>query len=95
MILSSVIGAMVSSAKAGHHRLLVSFAAGLAYYMILLACNAMLFDGKYQGAGVTALAVLGGSGAAVLFGLRNKNPKPRNAKYHNIKLVQNRQTGNR
>ena len=94
LITSSFVGAEVAIVKAGHHRLAVCLAAGVSYLIILLACNALLFDGKYQAVGTTALAVLGGSGCAALLGLRGRQVKSRHSKYHNMKLVQNRQMGN-
>ena len=94
LIVSSAVGAEIAFTKTGHHRLAVCLGAGVMYLMILLACTALIFDGKYHAVGTTALAVLGGSGCAALFGLRGKRPKSRYSKYHNMKLVQNRQMGN-
>ena len=94
LIVSSAVGAGIAFTKTGHHRLAVCLGAGVMYLMILLACTALIFDGKYHAVGTTALAVLGGSGCAALFGLRGKRPKSRYSKYHNMKLVQNRQMGN-
>ena len=38
--------------------------------LLLIGCTALLFDGVYRGVGVTALAILGGSGASALVGLK-------------------------
>ena len=94
LIVSSAIGAGVAFGKSGHHRLVSCLTSGAVYYIMLLGCNALLLDGLYQSMGITALAVLGGSGSSSLLGLRNNQHKSRCKKYHNTKLVQNRQTGN-
>ena len=94
LVLSSAIGAMMALRKAGHHRIITCLGTGLIYWLILWSCTAMLFEGDYQSVGTTALAVLGGCGCTVLLGLKEKRPKSRYTKYHNMKLVQNRQTGN-
>ena len=94
LISSSTVGAMVACRKAGHHRLAVCLGAGITYLLILFACTATFFDGKYQAVGTTVLAILGGSGCAALLGLREKQPRSRYSKYHHSKLVQNRQIGN-
>lgn len=96
LVLSAGIGALLAFKKIGHHRLAVCLASGGVYYLLLIACTALFFSGEYQAMGVTALAVLGGSGAAALLGLRSgkKGYGPRYSKYHNRKVVQNRQRGN-
>jgi len=94
LISSSTVGAVIACRKAGHHRLAVCLGAGITYLLILFACTATFFDGEYQAVGTTALAVLGGSSCAALLGLREKQPRSRYSKYHNSKVVQNRQIGN-
>ena len=61
LLLSSAAGAWTASALVGHQRMAVCLLAGLGYYLLLLGMTALLFDGRYQGLGVTALVVLGGS----------------------------------
>ena len=94
LIQSSVTGAFVSFKKIRQHRILACLRAGTVYFLTLLACNALFFDGQYQAITTTALVILGGSGCMMLLSLRNKRPKTHYTKYHNIKLVQNRQRGN-
>lgn len=96
LILSSAAGAAIAWLRVGHHKLLVCAAAGMAYYVVLLACTALFFGGEFRNMAVTALAILGGAGAVVLTGLREskRGYTRHNRKYHNRKLVQNRQRGN-
>lgn len=70
LILSAGAGGVIGCACTGHHRLAVSVASGCAYYLGLLACSALLFDGVFKGAGPTALAVMGSSAAVALLGLK-------------------------
>ena len=70
LILSSIGGSLLGAAVAGHHRLQVCLATGGMYFLLLIGCTALLFDGVYRGVGVTALAILGGSGASALVGLK-------------------------
>ena len=94
LILSSAIGAVIALRKARRQMLLVSLGTGGVFFLLLLACTAMFFGGQYRALGVTALTVFAGSSCAALLALRGDRPKKRNSKYHNMKLVQNRQTGN-
>lgn len=70
LTLSSLAGSLLSAAVIGHHRFAACLSTAVIYFGMLLACTAMLFGGIYQNVGVTALAILGGSGAAILLGLR-------------------------
>ena len=72
LILSSIAGSMLAAAAAGHLRLQVSLTTAGVYFVALIGCTAMLFGGVYQGVGVTALAILGGGGAAALLGLKER-----------------------
>lgn len=72
ILASAVLGALVSVSKIKRRRLLVCALSGLIYFGILLSMTALLFGGQYQGIGVTALLVLGGSGTAALLGMRQK-----------------------
>ena len=80
LTVASMIGSVLGTAVTGHHRLVVCLFTAVVYFCMLLACAALLFDGEYCNIGVTALAILGGSGAAVLLGLRegqSRRPKRR------------------
>ena len=94
LMVSSIIGALTAIRQAGQQKLLVSIGTGCVFYLMLLACTAMFFDGAYYGLGATALVILAGCCCGALLSLRENKPKTRGSKYHNMKLVQNRQMGN-
>ena len=77
LMISSYVGAMVAIKCVKSGKLVVSLLSGLFYYGVLLGVNAVCFRGDYTGAGVTALVVAAGAGAALLMALRA--PKRRNA----------------
>ena len=96
LILSSACGAVAAVRVTGHHMLPVCMATGGIYYIVLLSCAALFFDGAYSAVGVTGLTILGCCGAAALLGLKDgrKNRGYRHPKNRNWKVVQNHQRGN-
>lgn len=68
LLLSSGAGAAVAARRIKRQRLAVCLMAGVVYYLFLLGLTALFFGGQYTGMGVTALAVLAGSGAVALTG---------------------------
>ena len=48
---------------------------GVCYYLALLAMTALFFGGQYSALGVTALAVLAGSGGAALLSILTEKSK--------------------
>ena len=66
LIMSTIIGTLLAVGMTGNQRLAVGVGAGVVYFVTLLGCSAMLFDGAYSGVGVTVLVILGGSLGAVL-----------------------------
>ena len=96
LILSSLAGSLLGVLVTGHHRLVVCLCTGVVYYAALLACAALVFEGAYHNMGVTALIVLGGSGAAALLGLKEerRGRSKRWRKKRNWNVVQNHQAGN-
>lgn len=64
LLLSSLIGASVSSGKMESKRMITSALTGCVYAVILLIANALLYKGGYEGVGATLLIVFGGSIAA-------------------------------
>ena len=72
LTLASLAGSVLGASVTGHHRLAVCLFTAVVYFCMLLVCAALLFGGVYRNVGVTALAILGGSGAAVLLGLRER-----------------------
>ncbi len=75
LLLAAIAGAWVAVKGSGEKPLLMALISGGLYYLMLLCCTAMFFDGQYQGLGVTALAVLGGSMTAVLLTMRKGQSK--------------------
>ena len=96
LILSSICGSLLAASATGHHRLPVCMASGALYFLLLIACAILMYDGANGAVGVTALLVLGGSGAAALLGLKEgrKGRGHRTYKNRNWKVVQNSQRGN-
>ena len=96
LVLSGAVGGLVACGVTGHHRLPVCMLSGAVYYLILLGCNALLFDGVYRAVAVTAVAILGGCGAAALLGIKEgkRGYRGRHRKNINWKVVQNQQRGN-
>ena len=75
ILLASISGAGIAVRKVKKRMLQVSALVGVFYYVMLLAMTAILFGGKYQGMGVTALLVLAGCGVVVLIAGREKKSK--------------------
>ncbi len=75
LLLASLAGSWVAIKGAGEKPWLLGLLSGGLYYLLLLCCTALFFDGQYQGLGATALAVLGGSLGAVLFTMRKGSGK--------------------
>ena len=69
LMLSSATGSFVAARMIKRQRLLVCLLAGAVYYLLLLGLTALFFGGQYTGMGVTALAVLAGSGTVCLLGM--------------------------
>lgn len=78
MLTASFLAGITAYSRIKRQRLLVCMLTGVGYFGILLALTALFFGGQYQGALVTGLLVLAGSGAAGLLGLHQ--PKGRGAR---------------
>ena len=96
VILASAIGSLTASCVCTNRRLPVCIATGMVYYLLLIVCNIMLFDGAFHALGGTAIAVLGGSGAVALMGLKGerRGGYRHRSRKSNWKVVQNSQRGN-
>lgn len=70
MVLSAVSGAVTGVRSAPNRQLPVSLACGGSYCLSLLGCNALFFEGQYQGIVPGLLTVMGASAAIGLMGLR-------------------------
>ena len=75
LLVAGFLGAVTAFAKVKGKRLQVSLITAAAYYLSLLSMTALFFGGQYAGMGVTALVILGGSGTAILLGLRSDGRK--------------------
>ena len=73
LIASSMTGSLIAWRKIRRKRLLVSFASGLIYYLILIAITVVFFDGQFQGLGVTLITIIIGVNVTIL--LTNGGPK--------------------
>ncbi len=67
---AAVCASAVSMLRVKQMKLPISLAAGATYWLSLLAINALFFDGQYTSAVMSALVVMGGSGAVALLTLR-------------------------
>ena len=73
LLISTIVGALISFGRIKRRRMIVCLISGLIYYCILLSITALCFGGQYQGVAVTGLVILCGSCSAGLMGLRDKN----------------------
>ena len=69
---ASLMGALVAAWLVKGKRLVLCAATGAGYYLCLIANTALFFGGRYQGLGISALAVLIGCAAAILMGIKGK-----------------------
>ena len=72
LLLGSFCGALVPKIKSEGKGSLWCIVQGAAYFLSLLLAGTILFDGKLQGIGVTALVSLGGAAVTALLGKRGK-----------------------
>jgi putative membrane protein (TIGR04086 family) len=72
-LLSSFTGSFMALKMSKRFPLPIAFGVGAAYYAVLLAITALVFDGRYRGLGVTALIVVGSCACAILLQGRPKN----------------------
>lgn len=82
LLVAAFTGAMVASAGADTGRMIVCLCNGGVYYLSLICCNALFFDGKYQGLPAALLTVLGSSLVAALTGLRQRSGRFKRSKKH-------------
>lgn len=80
MLLAVFAGAMLSAKKIGSQRMVICLCSGGLYYVSLLGCNALFFDGSYRGILPAFLMVIGASLVAGLMGLRQKGTKFKSGK---------------
>ena len=75
LLAASFMSSMAAWSRIKRQRALVCMASGGIYFLMLLAMTALFFGGQYSGVGVTAILIAGGSGCAVLLGLRGGGGK--------------------
>lgn len=80
LLTASAIGAYTVQAVVKHNKPVMCVAAGITYYLMLLAITALFFGGQYQAMGVTALVIAAGSSVVILVGLKENNMHKRKHK---------------
>lgn len=81
VMLSSFLGAGVAG---GRGQVVDQIAVGIMYWIVLLAINALLFDGNLSGLWPTFAAIVGGCGTALLVLHRgNQSSKRKRRRYRN------------
>ena len=83
--LSAALGALLSAAATKRKRLPVCIITAAAYFGIMLAMTALLFEGQYQNVLTAAVITLAGGGAAVIPGLIRKGSGGRMKKLRPIR----------
>ena len=78
LLLSSFLGAMVSSQKIKRRWLLVSAVVGVIYYFFLLLMTAFVFGGHFRGVGVTGAMIMLGCVASGVLGIKMKGGHTKN-----------------
>ena len=71
LFLAALTGSIIAMLRIKHQKMQVSLLTGAAYYLVLLASNALFFGGQYEGALTTGLIILGACGIAALLGSRD------------------------
>ncbi len=75
MFLASFAGALLAAGQNDSGRLMICLGSGGVYYLSLLGCNILFFDGEYRGMIPALLTVVGSCLIAALLGTRRKRPK--------------------
>ena len=57
-VLAAAVAAITSASIAGKRKLQISLLSGVVLFLLLLACNAMFFDGQYSSVGGSAIAII-------------------------------------
>lgn len=84
-LLSSFAGSFVALKMSKKYQLPIAIGVGAAYYAVMLAMTALVFDGRYRGLGVTALIITGSCSCAILL-----QGRPKNRNGNRIKKYRNR-----
>lgn len=70
--ISAIASAMVAAGKTTEKRMIVCMINGGVYFLSLICCTALFFDGTYQGIGGAALTVIGCSLISGFLSIRQK-----------------------
>lgn len=84
LLTASILGALLANGKVKRQRLVTCACTGIIYFLTLMALTAMFFGGQYNGIGVTALLILGGSGTAAILSMRKR--KSQTGRVHKIRV---------
>ena len=84
LLSGSMLGAYIGWKKVMRKRFATALCVGVMYLTLLLGMTALFFGGQYQGVGVTALLVIGGSLLTVLMDAGHKTKQ--RSRYRKIRL---------
>lgn len=76
ILIASFVSAIVAGKMQSEKRLLVCLAGGGVYYVSLLGCNALFFEGQFAGLLGALLTTMGSSLVAGLLQTRQKRQRP-------------------
>ena len=82
IVLSSMIGALLSAIRIQRRWMLVCLVNGAVYFVLLLLITAVFFGGRYQGIGVSAILVCIGVLCSGIIGLLKKRSLGRRVDHH-------------
>lgn len=81
LLVSGLLGSLVSNRMIQQKRLPMRLLSGSVYFLSLLAANVLFFEGKYQAVGQSALVILAGALSVAILGMKNtKNTKRKRRK---------------
>ena len=80
--ISALISATVAAENTAEKRMMVCLINGCVYFLSLICCTALFFDGTYQGIGSAALTVIGCSLVSGFLSIRQKRQKNQYLKKH-------------
>lgn len=72
LLAASIAAAFVAMKNAERRKGVIAAITGASYAVVLLALNALLYRGGYEGVGVTMLLIAGGSMSAIMLGANQK-----------------------
>ena len=79
--IAAFCGSLLAVRMAGKGILLAAMGTGIMYMAILLCCNALFFDGQYNGVGTRMAAAAIGCGCVLIIKLKKKSGNQTYRKY--------------